>query len=168
MKKIKLSGKYSHLETMVDDIDFIWLSKLNWHGKPGRNRKVYVQTTKNLGRVNNKSRYTSFAMHRLIINPDSKLHIDHINGDPLDNRRCNLRIATIGQNARNRGIQKNNKCGYKGVHKSKSNRGTKISWRAQIQVDGKLLHLGCFSSKKQASEAYVLAAKKYHGEFSHA
>jgi len=87
--------------------------------------------------------------------------IDHINGSGLDNRRANLRPATVAQNAQNSRRRKN-LSGYKGVWFDKHKR----KWRAAIWHNSKRVHLGYFSSPRQAANAYDEAAKKYHGEFA--
>lgn len=91
-------------------------------------------------------------------------HIDHINGDPGDNRLVNMRLATDAQNKLNRGKQKNNKSGFKGVAAHKTPYGHK-GWRARIKANGKHLHLGVFATPELAHKAYCDAVKLYHGEF---
>jgi hypothetical protein len=80
--------------------------------------------------------------------------IDHINGIPTDNRITNLRAATTKQNGENRGKQRNNTSGYKGV--TWSNKSQK--WQAQICHHGKRKQLGVFVDPKKAHEAYLHAA----------
>lgn len=88
--------------------------------------------------------------------------VDHIDGDTLNNRRSNLRLATLAQNTRNKRKSVRNKSGYKGVCQEKNpNR-----WRAQIQVNGHKQRLGGFDSPEEAHEAYIKAAKELHGEFA--
>lgn len=105
-------------------------------------------------------------MHRLILARElgrellPKEFVDHINGDGLDNRRINLRIATHQQNIRNQRLSKANTSGYKGV--SKRNK----RWGSCISVDGKTIHLGRFDTPEEAHEAYCQAARKYFGEFA--
>jgi len=88
--------------------------------------------------------------------------IDHINGIKGDNRICNLREATRSQNGRNRGANKNNTSGYKGVcwHKSIQ------KWMSRITISGDIKFLGYFDAPEEAYLAYCEAAKEYHGEFS--
>ena len=105
------------------------------------------------------------SLHRLILNPDAEDIIDHINGNPLDNRRANLRICTNAENVRNRRIHRNNKCGFKGVY-FEPRPGRNKPWRALIRVDRKRISLGYFATAEDAHAAYVAAAKKYHGEFA--
>lgn len=87
---------------------------------------------------------------------------DHVNGDKLDNRRDNLRVATHAQNQQNRGKYANNKSGYKGV--SWSSAANK--WVAMIRINNKQTYLGIFDDPKEAYDVYCEAALKYHGEFA--
>ena len=88
--------------------------------------------------------------------------IDHINGDRSDNRLRNLREATRSENLCNKGQQRNNTSGQKGVWWNKSaNR-----WEASIGKGGRVRYLGRFSSLSEAKSAYVDAATKIHGEFA--
>lgn len=89
-------------------------------------------------------------------------HIDHINGNSHDNRPSNLRLCTPSQNLSNRGKQRNNTSGYKGV----SPNGQTGKWRVRINVNKKHLELGIFDSLTDAASAYANAAMRYHGEFA--
>jgi hypothetical protein len=102
-------------------------------------------------------------MHRLILNINSRhVHIDHINGNGLDNRRENIRVCTLAENNRNRRSYKNNRIGFKGV--SETVQGKR--WNARITNNGNVLSLGSHSSPEEAARAYDTAAKKLHGEFA--
>ncbi len=107
-------------------------------------------------------------LHRMILERvlgrelDPKEICDHVNGNPLDNRRCNLRLATFAQSSRNVAISKHNSTGYKGVYWNKKQQ----KFCAQIQVNGKRIHLGSFDDPVEGHKAYIAAAKKYHGEFA--
>jgi HNH endonuclease/AP2 domain len=90
------------------------------------------------------------------------LHIDHINGDRLDNRLENLRLATDLQNMHNCPKTSRNKSGYKGVHWDK----WRNSWRATIRVNGKSIKLGRFDDPALAHKAYCAAADRYFKEFA--
>ena len=108
----------------------------------------------------------SLAAHRVvfaIVNghwPDAE--IDHINGVKDDNRPCNLREATRGENQRNCGIRANNKSGFKGVSWERSC----DKWKAQIRIDGVTTYLGVFDTPELAAAAYAEAAPKLHGSFA--
>lgn len=87
--------------------------------------------------------------------------LDHANGNRADNRLSNLREATDRQNQANRGRNRNNTSGYKGVYREKSDR-----WTARIRVGGKLLYLGRFDDPAEAGVAYAKAASSYFGDFA--
>jgi hypothetical protein len=101
------------------------------------------------------------AVHRFLVNPPGDLYIDHINGDRLDNRRCNLRVVTNQTNQANRHrLNANNASGIRGVAWLKS----RNVWTAQITVDHKKVHLGCFRDISDAAEARRRAEPLYYGE----
>jgi len=103
-------------------------------------------------------------LHRMLVNATGSVEVDHENGNGLDNRKENLRIATRLQNARNRrktlivGGRKATSQ-YKGVMW----RGGK--WVATIWYDGKSRHLGVYDSEIDAAMAYDAASEKHHGRF---
>lgn len=138
--------------TIIDVVDAD-LAQFKWNAQKSRN--TYYPR-----------RASGIMMHRVILGRklgrelESTEQCDHINGDGLDNRRANLRVATHAQNQRNRGRNKNSKSGYVGVRP----RGEK--WRASITVNGKSIELGTFDTPEDAHEAYKEAAKKYHGRFA--
>ena len=86
------------------------------------------------------------------------MNIDHINGNKRDNRIKNLREATISENGQNRGKQKNNTSGFKGVSLCKKSK----KWIASIRKNNKSKYLGCFTDAEKAHEAYKEAAKILH------
>jgi HNH endonuclease/AP2 domain len=90
--------------------------------------------------------------------------IDHRNGDPADNRICNLRPATHGQNMRNVGMRRNNLSGFKGVNWCNA----KQKWHAQIGHNCKRINLGYYEDILEADAAYKEASKRLHGEFARA
>jgi hypothetical protein len=99
-------------------------------------------------------------MHRLIL-PGAEM-VDHINGDGLDNRRCNLRVATNMQNQWNAGRRADNSSGYKGV----SLRRATGKWYAYIRVNGFQHSLGFHDTAEHAARARDAAALEMHGEFA--
>jgi hypothetical protein len=94
-----------------------------------------------------------------------KPHIDHINHNGLDNRRINLRFATIGQNNKNRKLSKVNTTGYRGVSIFKKKDGG-ILYKAAIFKDGKTYHGGYFKLAEDAAAKYNELALKFNGEFA--
>ena len=90
--------------------------------------------------------------------------IDHINGDKRDDRWTNLRLATPAENNANKGMQKNNTSGFKGVVWLK-NEG---KWRAMLQRrrGEKGIYLGMFETAEEAHAAYVAEVRRVYGEFA--
>lgn len=101
-------------------------------------------------------------LHRALLNAQPGQLVDHINGDPLDNRRANLRICTHAQNMQNRRIAKHNRSGTKGIYQKRSR------WIAEICAGGIRYRLGSFTNPEDAGAAYAAASKRLHGEFSRA
>ena len=143
---------------IIDSEDLELVSCYNWNVTKQRH-KHYAHTVTEGRRI--------LVMHRFLLRPDRGVLVDHINGDGLDNRRANLRLANYSQNAANRGKPQ---CGrstsrYKGVFFESS--GTrKNRWRALIRVNGQRIHLGAYSEELEAAVAYDTAAKKHFGEFA--
>lgn len=134
--------------TIIDTNMFDYLNQWKWYYHLGYAIRGDYSTGK---RIN-------IRMHRLIINPPHDMDIDHINGDKLDNRRKNLRLATSSQNLANM------KKIIKGIQRTKWNNNDR--WRARIKVNYKSISLGCFATKLEAIKAYNEAAKRYFGEFA--
>lgn len=100
-------------------------------------------------------------LHRLIIKTDKQ--VDHINHNKSDNRKYNLREATVTQNSMNKELLSQNTSGVTGVdwvqHINK--------WRARIKANGKEIHLGVFELFEDAVRARKEAEDKYFGEWSY-
>lgn len=108
-----------------------------------------------------------YLTHRVIyamVHGNCPGEIDHINGDPSDNRPDNLRIVSRSQQNMNRSVQSNNTSGHKGVYWFKP----KGYWNARIKVMGKYICLGYFKDIEDAVAAYAAGAEKYHGEYRRA
>ena len=89
-------------------------------------------------------------------------HIDHIDGNPSNNKIVNLREATSSQNQYNAKKRKDNTSGYRGV----SWHSMTQKWKASIQIDKKPKYIGVYSTKKEAYRAYKIQAHKHFGEFA--
>lgn len=134
------------LEAIVDDEDYDSVISEKWYLAVG-----YAQAA------------GSVYMHRLLMGFPEGMEIDHRNGNKLDNRKENLRVATHQQNLFNRSAQKNNVGGDKGIHLTKSTG----RWRAQLKFGKRRIHVGYFDSPEEAARAYDRVAIEKFGEFAY-
>jgi len=144
-------GKYA----IVDPDDYFRLSKFKWYVVYGGSTYYAVRT------IFIEGKRHRLPMHRAILKVADSLVVDHINHNGLDNRKANLRVATVAQNAWN-AERPTGRSGYRGV--SFDRRVGK--WRVIISCCGKRKRLGYFSDKHEAAKVYDQAAKKYHGKFA--
>jgi hypothetical protein len=148
-------------ETIVDDEDFEKYGHMKWTARPHRGKKYVVNSKKINGKIK------TLRLHRVILGvTDPKIIIDHINGQPLDNRKENLRIVTNQHNCINRPKQRNNTSGFKGVSLKKY--GKRYSyWVATITFNQQKINIGYFKTKEDAAKAYNDKALELFGEFAH-
>ena len=86
--------------------------------------------------------------------------IDHIDGNPLNNNICNLRLATKSQNSMNQKLSIKNTSGYKGVSWNGHN------WKVCVYKNGKKITVGTYKNKEIANIVAISARNTYHGEFA--
>jgi hypothetical protein len=148
---------------IVDDEDYHWLVRFRWCvGRTGAKH----QHARRAARTSD-GKFKDILMHRLIMGDPDGLQVDHINGDTLDNRRANLRLATPRQNMANQKVKINNTTGFKGVSKAKATAHTKKPYSAFINAGlRKHKNLGSFATAEEAARAYDAAAREVHGEFA--
>lgn len=101
-------------------------------------------------------------LHRFLLDLPPGRRVDHRNGNGLDCRRSNLRIATPKQNGANTRLSRRNRSGFKGVYL----RQGRAKWVAQIKHDGRSKHIGTFETPEAAALAYDRAARLAYGEFA--
>ena len=145
------------MTAIVDSKDYPLIAGYRWtaYMKKGRDT-VYAGTGIPSSRT--KTGRAVLSMHKLIL-PNTP-RIDHRDGDGLNNRRKNLRPATVSQNGINRkAIPHGSK--YHGVNWCK----TRKVWYARIKLNGKKIHIGMFDNEEDAYKARLDAEKKYYPDF---
>jgi hypothetical protein len=155
MKRIRLTqNKYA----LVDDADYHRLSKFRWHVRRDSSGTYYAGRQEPTGLKS--PRQITVRMHRFIVSAKPGTEVDHRDGNGLNNCRSNLRVTDKIGNQRNRGKQKNNSSGYKGVTPFGSR------FRAQMRKNGKHLSFGLYDTAIAAARAYDVAAIRHHGDFA--
>jgi hypothetical protein len=136
---------------LIDDEDYPYLAKYSW--KTHKDHNIYYAR----GIINGKR----VLMHRIITQAQRGIHIDHINGNGLDNRKNNLRVASGAENQRNQHTTRG-KSKYKGVCWNKNS----SKWQAKISFNNKDIHIGYFKEEEDAANAYDKRAIELFGEFA--
>jgi len=145
IEPIKLTQGYV---AFVSPEDVEAVSRYKWCASVGRGGRVVAMRS-----YRRDGKTVSVLLHRFIAKP-LQLHVDHIDGNPLNNCRENLRIVTHAQNRQNTSKQSNNTSGFKGVIRDKRSG----KWIARIRVFGCTKHLGLFAEASVAAHAYDAAA----------
>lgn len=136
----------------IDLRDIYLLHKFRWYKQKGP--RPYIFTS-----VKQRTVY----LHRLITNAPQGMDVDHIDGNPLNNSRNNLRLCNRSQNliARLR-IHNTSTSGFRGVSLVKRTG----RYTAQIDIGGKKFHLGTYATAEEAAIAYNKKALEVFGEFA--
>lgn len=153
MRRLRLSGKYSHRSTLIDDEDYELASKYKWYWNGTRSG------------INNNNHGKCIYLSRLVMGFPKGKQVDHINHNIFDNRKANLRICTNSQNCINKAKYKGTTSKYKGVCKVFNTKTDRI-WKAQIMFQRKKLSIGHYTTEKDAAKAYNQKAKELFGEFA--
>lgn len=139
-------------ECLVSPQDFHWINQRNWYLHAAGYAMCDLWGRRGSAKV---------LMHRLILLAPDTATVDHINGNVLDNRRENLRLATQSEQNMNRhkivGVSK-----FKGVYR----RSDGLKWVAMIKKNYQRKYLGCFENEIDAALAYNKAAIELHGSFA--
>jgi hypothetical protein len=146
-------------EAVIDADDVPLVSHRNWFRSGGHEgRTYYAQTYVSIG----GGKTVPVSMHRVLLAPPDDLQIDHINGNGLDNRRSNLRLASMSQNLANRPGIKVGKSGYRGVWYDAKRK----KYCAFARINGVNKMIGRFTTAVDAAVARDRVAKQQYGEFA--
>ena len=137
---------------LIDDAD-AWVTKYRWSAHDYGYPKRYAVID---------GKYTKVFLHREILQAPKGVEVDHINGDPLDNRRQNLRLCSRSENMRNARRRSDNTSGFKGVSFDRKRK----MFEAYISHKGKKRSLGFFDDIETAHGARLKAAHQIYGEFA--
>ena len=141
------------VSTSLDDEDYARAKDFRWH----KTANGYVAGTVVEGGVRRR-----VYLHRWLLDAQPGQLVDHLDGNPLNNRRTNLRLATRSQNQANRRRNRTSRSRYKGVtwHQGQQR------WMARLQVNGRRITIGYFADPLQAAYEYDAFARAYFGEYA--
>ena len=139
---------YPDTHAILDLDDYEWASQWKWH----MDGNGYVRRSVPRSKVRRK-----IYLARALLQPEDDCVVDHINGDPLDNRRCNLRLLSRRDNAIN--CRANPGREFKGVSKHR-----KSGYEAFVGVYGKRRYLGLYREIEHGALAYDVAATMLFGK----
>lgn len=154
MKTFIIKSKHGNFEVFVDDEDYDDIMKRSWS----------ISKNGNYTRVEARINGTVIRLHRYILKLEkgNPITVDHINRNPLDNRKINLRLCTQEQNIRNCNT-KENKTGYRGVYRNHGDG----KYRACYSFKNKTVHIpGNWDTPEDAAKARDEAILKVSGEFA--
>lgn len=151
-RKIPLTQGY---EAIVDERDG-YLAEYAWRAQPTEHTCYAARS------VGGHGKQRTVFMHRVILGAPEGIEGDHIDGDGLNNRRSNLRLATRSQNGQNSHVVLG-KVPFRGVFQ---NAGQPDRYRAAIRHLGIRTYLGTYATPEEAARAYDTAAIQMHGEFA--
>jgi HNH endonuclease/AP2 domain len=161
-RPIRIEGDLAYVpltkgyEAIIDAADVPLVEGVNWTlHTGGRGGKIYAY------RKGPSPERRTLRLHRVLLDAAEGVEVDHRDGDGLNNRRSNLRLATSSQNKCNQKRRKDNTSGFRGVVWDKQAK----RWYAYIKLHGKRKLLGRFHSPEEAHEAYKKASAEVHGEF---
>jgi hypothetical protein len=139
---------------LVDEADYARVSAKKWAAQPTPRGRAYAYHYWRVGK-----RGFGVSLQRFLMQPGPGLVVDHINGDPLDNRRANLRVCHGHENARNRRKAT-------GEHRFKCVKLRGKRYETAIKVGDTMLFLGSLGDATAAALLYDRVAPILHGEFA--
>lgn len=110
-------------------------------------------------RLDNVLRYAHHLVFELEDGIPEGYEVDHIDCNPNNNKRDNLRLVTSSQNSYNLRKTSKNTSGVKGVHWNKAT----SSYRVRFRVNGVFIHFGMFKTLEEAEAVVIFNRNLYHG-----
>lgn len=153
MPELELNNGHTLL---FDEADVELIGQHTWTAVKNR-QTLYAQSE-----VQVDGRRKGVYLHRLLVDAPSAMQVDHKNGNGLDDRRSNLRLATRSQNQANRGPTAASTTGYKGVGQKPNGK-----YFAAVNFGGKYFRLGCYHDPWEAAQVYNAKALELWGEFAY-
>lgn len=153
------TGKNNNLSFKIDTSDLVFIERFTWRIYILKNGYHMVESG-----IFRQGKKITFTLARFILNSPKGKNIDHIDCDPLNNKRNNLRLASHTQNCQNAPKHKNATTSkFKGVcfHREKN------LWFAYINADKKRYNLGYFRNEIDAAIAYNNKAKELFSDFAY-
>lgn len=155
--------------TIIDSEDYIAVSKYRWFAakQSYKHRLEFYAKTKISGKAK--------SLHRFIVGEDNIPEgyvVDHVNNDPLDNRKSNLRLVNKYQSMQNRrgwmkrDFSKGSNSTYKGVYRRNGAASGTKCWRSVIKKNKVIHEVGSFYTEEEAALAYDKKAIELHGEYA--
>lgn len=135
----------------IDAADYEEVRKYRWYATHGGGNNAYAAATKN-----GKTVY----MHRMLMRPRKGYVVDHIDGNGLNNRRCNLRVCTPTQNLANK-TPRGGSSQFVGVYRYRD------KWAANVTCQGRCYYIGVFEDEVEAAKARDRKAYELHGQYAH-
>ena len=146
------SNIYGIKKCLIDTLDFNLVHNFRWYLSKKNKKRFDILSQRNKKKI---------YIHRLIMNCPEGMDVDHINHEPSDNRKCNLRICTHQENTYNN-ISNKGSSRFIGVSYKKE----LGKWRSYAFKDYKQINLGLFESEIEAAKVRDKAAKELFGEFA--
>ena len=148
------------LYAIVDAQDYERLNRHKWHARLDKRSKNVYAARAHYYRENGKRCCRMILMHREIMNPPDGMVVDHINGNGINNRRCNMRTCTQFENTHNARPRTDGKSRFIGVVPYKG------KWRARVNCKGRRHHVGTFTDQVEAARARDRKALELFGRFA--
>ena len=151
------SQAHGEFDCPIDLDDYEKVKKHHWGIFISKYGAFYIYSYDRSG-----EKVRTILLHRYIMDEPEGLIVDHIDGNPLNNRKSNLRICNCEENSQNRAKNKNNTSGHKGITWSKKDN----KWMAYIYYKNRFKNLGLYSNFDDAVATREKAEEQYFGEFN--